>query len=46
MKGHFFVTNAAWLGEDEPIDLPSVEGILVSVADLEFVEFMKEPEKP
>jgi len=45
-KGHFFVTNAAWLDEGEPVDLPSIEGILVSVADVEFVEFIKEPEKP
>lgn len=45
-KGHFFVTDVAWLGEGDPIDLPSVEGILIAVGDVEFVEFMKEPEKP
>ena len=40
-SGHFFLTSAAWLGEEADVDLVNDEGIVVSVKDVKFVEFVK-----
>lgn len=45
-KGHFFVINPSWLDDDNnelPID--GVEGVLIDVESVKWVEIMKEPEQ-
>ncbi len=40
-KGHFLIVDAEWLTDGNPIKLESVETILIPVAEVEMVEFMK-----
>jgi hypothetical protein len=40
-KGHFYIMQPVWLREDgSTIDLENVDGILVNVTDIKWVEFM------
>ncbi|WP_445370305.1 DUF6338 family protein [Methylomonas sp. HW2-6] len=40
-KGHFYIMQPIWLGDDgSTIELKNVDGILVNVADIKWVEFM------
>jgi len=44
-KGHFFITVPSWIdadGKDHPLE--SIEGLLVNVTDVKWVEFLNEPE--
>lgn len=44
-KGHFFITLPSWIDEegvDHPLD--TIDGLLVNVTDVKWVEFLKEPE--
>lgn len=44
-RGHFYVMQPIWLSSDdnvEPIELINVDGLLVSVKDVKWIEFMKE----
>lgn len=41
-NGHFFITEASWHSEAGDIDLPGSEGVVVSVKDVKFVEFLKQ----
>ena len=43
-KGHFFIVLPSWIHEAEPQAMTSVEGILVNVTDVRFVEFVKRKE--
>lgn len=41
-NGYFFIINAAWLKEEEEVDLgEAIEGLLIDASDIEFVEFFK-----
>lgn len=42
--GHFFITSAIRIIEDSEQDLSHLEGILVDVKDVLWVEFVKQPE--
>lgn len=39
-KGHFFIVFPMWTHDDEPKPMKDVEGILVNVTDIRFVEFV------
>jgi len=44
-KGHFYIMQPMWLSDDEnarPIELPGVDGLLVSAKDVKWVEFMND----
>lgn len=44
-KGHFFITVPSWIdadGSDHPLE--AIEGLLVNVADVKWVEFLNAPE--
>jgi len=42
-KGQFYIQIPSWIGEDgKTIDLPQLDGILVPVKDVEWVEFVNE----
>jgi hypothetical protein len=44
-KGHFFITVPSWIdadGNDHP--LATIEGLLINVADVKWVEFLNKPE--
>lgn len=44
-KGHFFVTSPSWIdanGNDHPLE--AIEGLLINVADVKWVEFLNQPE--
>jgi hypothetical protein len=42
-KGHFYVMQPMWLSDDEKkIELPSVDGLLVSAKDVKWIEFMND----
>lgn len=44
-KGHFYIMQPMWLSVDEnskPIELPGVDGLLVSAKDVKWVEFMND----
>lgn len=44
-KGHFFITVPSWIdAEGKEHALESIEGLLVNVADVKWVEFINEPE--
>ena len=44
-KGHFYIIYPSWIVDpDEQNSLDEVEGMLVSVADVKWVEFVIEPE--
>jgi len=44
-KGHFFIVLPSWVNEDgTQTELDSAEGILINVEDVQWVEFVKEPE--
>ena len=43
-KGHFFIVFPSWTHETEPRRVEGVEGILVSVAEVRFVEFVPRKE--
>jgi len=44
-KGHFFIIRPSWLDADgKNYPLEPIEGLLVNVADVKWVEFLKEPE--
>lgn len=43
-KGHFFITVPSWIdAEGKEHTLESIEGLLVNVADVKWVEFINEP---
>lgn len=44
-KGHFFLVSPSWLDEEKQIDLSGVEGMLVNVTDIAWVELMEEQEE-
>ncbi len=40
-KGHFYLMQPSWIREDETMfDVTGVEGLLVDVKDVKWVEFM------
>ena len=41
-KGHFYVMQPMWLSDDEKIELPGIDGLLVSAKDVKWVEFMND----
>ncbi|TCV97728.1 hypothetical protein EC912_101745 [Luteibacter rhizovicinus] len=43
-KGHFFITSATRAVDDEEQDLSYLEGLLINVSDVSYVEFAKPPE--
>lgn len=44
-KGHFFVTSASWMDEDgNEHSLEALDGLLVDVEDVKWIEFVKQPE--
>lgn len=43
-KGHFFIIEPSWINEDGNHEILGTEGILVSVSDVKWIEFVKEPE--
>ena len=44
-NGHFSLVQAAWIGDDNiEVPLADVELVLISAADVKWVEFMKFPE--
>lgn len=43
-KGHFFMTSATRTIDDEEQDLSYLEGLLIKVSDVSYVEFAKPPE--
>ena len=44
-KGHFFIVHPSWLDtENKEHALSDLEGLLVNVADVQWVEFLKQPE--
>ncbi|WP_222566005.1 DUF6338 family protein [Novilysobacter antarcticus] len=46
-QGQFYIQVPSWIGDDaEAVDLPQLDGILVHVKDVEWVEFMRHEEKP
>jgi hypothetical protein len=40
-KGHFFIVLPTWTHEVDALPMTGVEGILVNVSDIRFVEFVK-----
>lgn len=45
-QGQFYIQVPSWIGDDaEAVDLPQLDGILVHVKDVEWVEFMRHEEK-
>jgi len=42
-NGHFFITNAVRTVEEQEQDLPHLEGLMISAADVSYVEFAKTP---
>jgi len=45
VSGHFFITSALRTVDDIDQDLEYLEGILIDVKDVSWVEFVKQPEK-
>jgi hypothetical protein len=44
-KGHFFITLPSWIDADgKEHSLEAIEGMLVNVTDVKWVEFLNEPE--
>jgi hypothetical protein len=44
-KGHFFIVMASWIIDDgKTVELDTVEGLLIDVRDVKWVEFLKKPE--
>ena len=43
-KGHFFMTSAVRTVGDQEQDLAHLDGLLINVTDVAFVEFAKQPE--
>ncbi len=42
-RGQFYITVPCWIHEDgSQIDLPQMDGVLISVKDVRWVEFLKE----
>lgn len=43
-NGHFFITEASWLGDRE-VPQDALEGILIGVKEVLWIEFIKQPEE-
>ena len=44
-QGQFYIQVPSWIGDDaKAVDLPQLDGILVHVKDVEWVEFMRHEE--
>ena len=44
-KGHFFITIPSWIGdENQGLPLDALDGLLINVSDVKWVEFLKQPE--
>lgn len=43
-KGHFFIMQACWIGDDgQQTELPDVHGLLIPVKEVKWVEFVGKP---
>lgn len=46
-KGQFFIMLPSWIQEDgTEVHLPQLDGILVHARDVQWIEFMQQPEQP
>jgi len=43
-KGHFFIVNPSWIDDDGDHEIKGVEGVLVNVSDVRWIEFVEQPE--